>query len=517
MSIKRSNSVLTKVNPNTIEINEPLIKKQKSLSPYTEAQEKLFLNEIDEQKAASIKELGEWVAVKSVSSNISTSMRDECHRMLEIGRDVFIKDLGAVMKIHENPCGEQVCPDGSKIKWPGIILGHYPAVPDPKKKTILIYGHLDVQPAAKSDGWDTDPWVLEEVDNKLYGRGSTDDKGPVLGWLIALRAMKKHNIELPVNLKFCFEGMEESGSVGLPEIIKLNPDNFFYPGVDGTIISDNYWLGTEKPCLTYGLRGIGYFQLSVECSKADLHSGCYGGTIHEGMTDLISILHSLVDNKGKILIDGIYDQVTQVTEEENDMYKDIDFDRHEFVKGFNGNLINDDKILTLQNRWRNPTCSIHGIEGAFSDVGEKTVIPRKVIGKFSIRTVPDMTGDYVVECVRNHVEKMKKELNSPNKIWLSQARAGIPWYGNPRGYLFEAAIRATQKVYGQSPDMTREGGSIPVTIDFQEATKNPVILIPMGCGDDGAHSQNEKINIRNFIEGTKLLGISLLELDGKKE
>lgn len=332
---------------------------------------KAFIAEIDAQKENSIQLLADWVACQSVSA--SAAKRDEVHRMLEIGKKAF-EDLGAKIDLHPNPRGKQIFPDGDEVDYPGILLGHYPPVADPNKKTILIYGHLDVQPAQRSDGWDSEPFVLEERDGKLYGRGSTDDKGPVLGWLIALTAMKKLNIELPVNLRFCFEGMEESGSFGLPEIIKMNPDNFFHPGVDGTIISDNYWLGTEKPCVTYGLRGIGYFQLTVECSSADLHSGVYGGTIHEAMTDMISILHSLVDNRGKILIEGIYDQVDALTDEEKALYTNIDFDPAEFVKGFNGNLIHPDKETTLQHRWRHPTCSIHGIEGAFYESGEKTVI-----------------------------------------------------------------------------------------------------------------------------------------------
>jgi nonspecific dipeptidase len=471
--------------------------------------------EIDAQKEASIKHLADWVAVKCVSTWLSH--RDYVHEMLEIGKKEY-EELGAECKIVKNPVGKQIGPDGDEVDYPGIILGKYPKQFDPAKKTILIYGHLDVQPAMVSDGWNTDPWVLTQVGDKLYGRGSTDDKGPVLGWLIALKAMKKLGIELPVNLKFCLEGMEESGSVGLKELIfESEHKDFFYPGVDGTIISDNYWIGTEKPCLTYGLRGIAIFQVTAECADKDLHSGLFGGTVHEAMTDMIKILGSLVDNKGKILIDGIYDQVTELTDEEAAMYDDIDFDADKFAADIKGHLMHEGKQITLQNRWRNPCCSIHGIEGAFYEPGEKTVIPKKVIGKFSIRTVPDMTAEAVIDCVKAHIEKQIKLLNSPNKIFLNSARAGVPWYGNPKGYLFEAAIKATERVYGCKPDMTREGGSIPVTIDFEQATKAPVILIPMGCGDDGAHSQNEKINIRNFIEGTKLLGSSLLELDGKKE
>jgi len=469
--------------------------------------------EIQNQKEAMIKHLADWVAVPCVSTWISH--RDECHKMLELAMSEF-KELGVDCTLHKNPVGKQIGPDGDEVDYPGIITGSYPAQPDPAKKTILIYGHLDVQPALISDGWDTDPWVLTEVDNKLYGRGSTDDKGPVLGWLIALKAMKKLNIELPVNLKFCIEGMEESGSVGLKEFVFEAAKDFFYPGIDGTIISDNYWIGSEKPCLTYGLRGVAMFQVTAECAAQDLHSGLYGGTVHEAMTDMVKILSTLVDVSGKITIDGIYDEVTKLTDEEAAMYDPIDFDPKAFADSIKGNLMNESKQVTLQNRWRNPCLSIHGIEGAFYEPGEKTVIPKKVIGKFSIRTVPDMTPENVVKTVKAHLEKAIKSLNSPNKIHVNSARCGVPWYGNPKGYLFEAAIKATKRVYKCDPDMTREGGSIPVTIDFENATKAPVILIPMGCGDDGAHSQNEKINVRNFIEGTKLLGSSLLDLDGKK-
>lgn len=474
-----------------------------------------FHAEIDVQKDAMIKHLADWVAIASVSTWISH--RDRVHEMLEVAMAQFI-EVGADCQLHKNPVGKQIGPDGDEVDYPGIVVGCYPKQSefDPKKKTVLIYGHLDVQPALISDGWDTDPWVLTEVNEKLYGRGSTDDKGPVLGWLIALRAMKKLNIPLPVNLKFCFEGMEESGSVGLKDFVFEAHKDFFFPGVDGTIISDNYWLGSEKPCLTYGLRGVAMFQITVECAACDLHSGLFGGTVHEAMTDMINILGTLVDNKGKILIEGIYDQVDKLTDEEAKMYDPIDFCQKAFADMIKGNLIHDSKQTTLQNRWRNPCLSIHGIEGAFYEPGEKTVIPKKVIGKFSIRTVPSMTPENVVACVTKHLDKAIKSLESPNRIHLSSARAGVPWYGNPKGYLFEAAINATKRVYKCEPDMTREGGSIPVTIDFEQATKSPVILIPMGCGDDGAHSQNEKINIRNFIEGTKLLGSSLLDLDGKK-
>lgn len=163
----------------------------------------------------------------------------------------------------------------------------------------------DVQPAAKSDGWDTEPFELVEKDGKLFGRGSSDDKGPVLCWVHAIRAAQKNNIELPVNIKFCFEAMEESGSVGLPELLVREKDRFL-SGVDFVCISDSYWLGTKKPCLTYGLRGICSFFVEVTGIKQDLHSGVFGGVIHEPLQDLMHVMAQLTTVDNRIKIPGDY-------------------------------------------------------------------------------------------------------------------------------------------------------------------------------------------------------------------
>ena len=157
--------------------------------------------------------------------------------------------------------GDQQLADGNKIPLPPILLGQLGK--DPKKKTVLIYGHLDVQPALVEDGWSTDPFKLIEKDDKLWGRGSTDDKGPVIGWINAIEAYQKTGAEIPVNIKLCLEGMEESGSVKLEETVRGRTD-FFATNVDWVCISDNYFLGQTKPCLTYGLRGCAYFNIEVQ-------------------------------------------------------------------------------------------------------------------------------------------------------------------------------------------------------------------------------------------------------------
>uniref|UniRef100_A0A8I3WUW3 Carnosine dipeptidase 2 n=1 Tax=Callithrix jacchus TaxID=9483 RepID=A0A8I3WUW3_CALJA len=323
--------------------------------------------------------------------------------------------------------------------------------------------------------------------------------------------------EIPVNVRFCLEGMEESGSEGLDELIFAQKDSFF-KDVDYVCISDNYWLGKKKPCVTYGLRGICYFFIEVECSNRDLHSGVYGGSVHEAMTDLILLMGSLVDKRGNILIPGINEAVAAVTEEEHKLYDDIDFDMEEFARDVGAHtLLHCCKKDILMHRWRYPSLSLHGIEGAFSGSGAKTVIPRKVVGKFSIRLVPNMTPEVVSEQVTSYLTQKFAELHSPNKFKVYMGHGGKPWVSDFSHPHYLAGRRALKTVFGVEPDLTREGGSIPVTLTFQEATGKNVMLLPVGSADDGAHSQNEKLNRRNYIEGTKMLAAYLYEVSQLKE
>ncbi|KAK7490769.1 hypothetical protein BaRGS_00017998 [Batillaria attramentaria] len=466
--------------------------------------DKLF-EYVDKNQDRYVKLLEEAVAIKSVSAWPET--RPEIRRMVTWTKELLEK-LGSTCNLEE--LGQQTLPDGSKIELPPVLMGQLGN--DPKKKTLLVYGHLDVQPAQKDDGWDTEPFVLTEVDGKLYGRGSTDDKGPVLDWINAIQAMQELKMDVPVNLKFVFEGMEESGSEGLDDLIARKKDSFLQ-GVDYVCISDNYWLGKKKPCITYGLRGICYFQLEVECAKMDLHSGVFGGTVHEAMTDLIALMGALVDVKGKILVPGVYDTVKPLTADEKALYDPIDFDMEDYRNDLGApKLIHDKKEDVLMHRWRYPSLSLHGIEGAFSAPGAKTVIPRKVIGKFSIRLVPDQEPDKIEQLVRQYIDKLHKDRGSPNTIKVSMGHGGRPWVSDFNDPNYLAGRAAIKKVFGVEPDLTREGGSIPVTLTFQEATQKNVMLLPIGSCDDGAHSQNEKINRTNYINGIKLLAAYMDEL-----
>ncbi|VEU21898.1 DEKNAAC102877 [Brettanomyces naardenensis] len=461
--------------------------------------------EVDNLKGNFIDRLRHAVEIPSVSG-------DETLRPSVVKMGEFLKSelerLGAD-EVQLKQLGTQPEPVAVKdLPLPPVVVSRFGK--DPSKKTVLVYGHYDVQPAAKDDGWDTEPFELIEKDDKLLGRGSTDDKGPVIGWLNVLEAHKKAGIELPVNFITCFEGMEESGSIGLDKLIHDEADKFF-KGVDVVCICDNYWLGTRKPVLTYGLRGVNYYQISIEGPSADLHSGIFGGIVHEPMTDLVKIMSQLVDGDGKILIPGVAEMVAPVTEKESKLYDDIDYDAGELAKATGAEEISiySDKKDILMHRWRYPSLSLHGIEGAFSGAGAKTVIPAKVSGKFSIRTVPNITSEELTKFVVDYLKKKFDELHSPNKFSAGLVHDGDYWLSDPFNDAFTAAKEATKLVWGVEPDFIREGGSIPITITFEKELKTKAVLLPMGRGDDGAHSINEKLNLANYIGGIKTMSAYL--------
>ncbi|KAJ7210787.1 hypothetical protein GGX14DRAFT_624931, partial [Mycena pura] len=464
-----------------------------------------FLSYVDAQADAFIARLGEAVGIPSISGD--PAYRPSVIKMAH-WLDGQLRALGVTTQLVD--LGSHVM-DGHTLPLPPAILGKIGE--DKSKKTVLIYGHFDVQPAAKSDGWDTDPFVLtQEKDGRLVGRGSTDDKGPVLGWLNVLQWHKETQAPLPVNLVFCFEGMEENGSEGLDELVTREKDKWF-KDVDCICISDNYWLNTRTPALTYGLRGLVYFKINLSGPARDLHSGTFGRTVHEPMTDLVMLMSRLVSPAGNILIPGVDDMVQAADAEERALYEKLDVSVADIEAGAGAQVaLSSDKVHVLMGRMRLPSLSLHGIEGAFSGPGAKTVIPAKVAGKFSIRLVPPQTPDAVEPLVRKHLESEFAKLGSRNQLDVELLHSGKPWVADWKHWNYAAAIKATEAVYRRTPDLTREGGSIPVTLSFAETLGVNVLLLPMGRGDDGAHSTNEKLDRSNFLEGTKLLGTYLYEV-----
>lgn len=468
--------------------------------------EKLF-HYIDLHQDEFVQTLKEWVAIESDSVQPVPRLRQKLFQMMALAADK-LRNLGA--GVESIDLGSQQMPDGQSLPIPPILLAELGS--DPEKPTVCFYGHLDVQPAQKDDGWLTDPYTLTEVDGKLYGRGATDNKGPVLAWINAVSTFRALQQDLPVNIKLILEGMEEAGSIALEELVMREKDHFF-SSVDYIVISDNLWLSQRKPALTYGTRGNCYFTVEVKCRDQDFHSGTFGGILNEPMADLVALLGSLVDSSGHILIPGIYDQMAPITEGEKTMYKNIDMDLEEYQ---NINQVEkflfDTKEELLMHLWRYPSLSIHGIEGAFDEPGTKTVIPGRVLGKFSIRLVPTMSPSVVEKQVTQHLEAVFSKRNSFNKMAVSMVLGLHPWTANVNDTQYLAAQRAIKTVFGVNPDMIRDGSTIPIAKIFQAITQKSMMMLPLGAVDDGEHSQNEKINRWNYIQGSKLFAAFFLEL-----
>ncbi|XP_012786908.3 beta-Ala-His dipeptidase [Ochotona princeps] len=468
--------------------------------------EKIF-QYIDLHQDEFVQTLREWVAVESDSIQPVPRLRQELLRMMTMAAD-RLQHLGASVQCVD--LGSQELPGGQSLPIPPVILAELGT--DPKKPTVCFYGHLDVQPAKREDGWHTDPYSLTEVDGKLYGRGATDNKGPVLAYIHAVSTFQALEQGLPVNLKFILEGMEEAGSVALEELIRREKERFF-AGVNYIVISDNLWLSGRKPALTYGTRGNAYFLVEVKCRDQDFHSGTFGGILHEPMADLVALLGSLVNSSGHILIPGIYDSVAPLPEDEKATYEAIELDLEEYCSSSQvERFLFDTKEEILMHLWRYPSLSIHGIEGAFDEPGAKTVIPGRVVGKFSIRLVPHMNVSMVEKQVKQYLEDVFSKRKSSNRMTVSMVVGLPPWLANVNDPQYLAAKRAIRTVFGTDPDMIRDGSSIPIARTFQDILQKSVMMLPLGAVDDGEHSQNEKINRWNYIEGSKLFAAFFLEM-----
>lgn len=257
------------------------------------------------------------------------------HEMTLIGIEVEVKSLG------DEP--------GTGLPLPPIILGRYGR--DTNKPTILAYSHYDVQPASLEDGWTEDPWeMVVTEDGRLCGRGTSDDKGPLLCWLNMIESFQQEELEIPVNLVFFFEGMEENGSTGLRAALEEEA-MMYLADVDAVCITDTIWAGGSQPSITQGLRGVLFYILAITGAEQDAHSGIFGGHISEPMTDMVNIMSSLVDSRGRLLIPGIYDQVQAVTEDEYKAYQDLDISAAE-LNGNNGvRSLHEDKIDILISKY----------------------------------------------------------------------------------------------------------------------------------------------------------------------
>ena len=377
-----------------------------------------------------------------------------------------------------------------------IVYAEWLGAPD--APTVLIYGHYDVQPADDADNlWLSDPFEPEVRNGNLYARGATDDKGQTFTQIKAVQSLLASG-QMPVNVKFVVEGEEESGSVQLYPFVEQHVDLL---AADVIVVSDTGILGIDRPSIVVGLRGITYVEIEVRGPSHDLHSGMYGGVVHnpaQVLTDLLSAMH---DADGRVTIPGFYDKVQELSPAERAELAKTPFSLERLHNETGVSTPWGEPGYELHERLGvRPTLEINGLVSGWTGEGGKTVLPSKALAKVSCRLVPAQDPDEIERLIRQFVAD-----HTPDTV-TSEVRGlhnGLWAVIDPDSPYMRAAARAYEFGYGARPVYMREGGSIPVIGTFQKTLNAPVIMMGFGLPDDNLHAPNEKYSLASFHRGIK--------------
>jgi acetylornithine deacetylase/succinyl-diaminopimelate desuccinylase-like protein len=362
--------------------------------------------------------------------------------------------------------------------------------------TVLVYGHYDVQPASIEDGWEHDPFDPQERDCKIYARGATDNKGQHFAHMKAVESLMFTNGRLPVNIKFMLEGEEEVSSTNLSNLIIAEKERF---KANLCVISDGGMPSMNMPAITYGLRGIVAMEVTVHGPSADLHSGRYGGTVHNPLQALAEVIAALHNADGSVAVPGFYDDVIPLERAEREELAKHGITEARWHNDTGAPETWGEAAYTLEERiGARPTLEINGIAGGFSGPGFKTVLPAKAMAKISCRLVPNQQPERIYDLVCDYITR----LTPPTVRVEFQSHGGSPAaLVNLNAPAIQAAITAYEKGWGETPIFNRAGGSIPVVSDVQHTLGIPVILMSLGLHSDGAHGPNEHFHVDCFQKG----------------
>jgi acetylornithine deacetylase/succinyl-diaminopimelate desuccinylase-like protein len=359
--------------------------------------------------------------------------------------------------------------------------------------TALVYGHYDVQPVDPLDLWTSPPFEPVVVDGQMLARGAADDKGQVHAHAMAAAAILSTRGGFPINVRYVFEGAEESGSEGLDAWLTANRDRLT---ADVAIISDTGFFEGNIPAITVGLRGLMYAQIDVVGSPVDLHSGSYGGAVQNPANALAGIIAALKGPDGRIRIPGFYDAVVALTDEEHAAIADLPFDEDDYRERRHvGELVGEVGYSTLERRATRPTLDVNGLWGGFQGHGTKTIIPAHAHAKVSCRLVPAQEPRDIFEKFRDFV----LEIAPPGvEVTVQDLGGGRPSRTPIDHPMTKAAARALEATFGRAPVYIREGGSIPVTASFESILGLPVVLLGFAQPNDNAHAPDEWMSLDNY-------------------
>jgi acetylornithine deacetylase/succinyl-diaminopimelate desuccinylase-like protein len=366
---------------------------------------------------------------------------------------------------------------------------------DQDAKTVLVYGHYDVQPPDPLDLWETGPFEPEVRGDLLYARGASDMKGQVLATFHAIESVMQAG-DLPVNLKFLIEGEEEIGSKNLEDFLDQNADKF---KADVSLNPDAGMMGEDMPTITYGLRGLAYMEVHVWGPKADLHSGLYGGAVHNPAQVLAELIAKMHNEKGRITLPGFYDNVRPLSEQERADFARLPNDDQSYLDETGvPALWGEEGYTSAERTGARPSLDVNGLLSGWTGPGSKTVLPAKAMAKISCRLVADQDHNEVVEQMKQFMEA-----NAPKTVqWEVKNLTGSPYaiadLENPG---IKAMHKAMETVWGSRPLYRREGGSIGAVALLQSICGVESVLVGMGLPSDNIHSPNEHLHLPTWYKG----------------
>jgi acetylornithine deacetylase/succinyl-diaminopimelate desuccinylase-like protein len=367
------------------------------------------------------------------------------------------------------------------------------------KPHFMVYGHYDVQPPEPLELWTTPPFEPRIAGRNLFARGSTDNKGQNFAHLKAVEAYLKTGTPLPCDLTFVLEGEEEVGSKSLSGFLKQNRREL---NCDAVVISDTGMPSPKHPALTYALRGIIAFEITVHGPARDLHSGIFGGAVENPAMALAQLLAKVRDNQGFIQIPGFYEDVeamSRLERKEGQRYPMKDAQLKELLGV--PELFGEHGFTPTEQRSARPTFEINGLTSGYQGEGSKTIVPAWARAKITCRLVPDQNPAHIRKIVCDYL----KEICPPTvRLEISAGHGAEAYHVSPTGVPAQAALRALEKAFGTKPILMREGGSIPIVNEFKKILGADSLLLGLGLPDDNAHSPNEKFNLDNFENGQRM-------------
>jgi acetylornithine deacetylase/succinyl-diaminopimelate desuccinylase-like protein len=451
------------------------------------ASEKI-LGYLDSHRDEHVDQLVEFLKIPSISSQ---SDHDQDTRRAASFVADELKELGLAVEI--------------------VDLGGHPLIYAeteirPDRKTLLFYGHYDVQPVDPLDLWDTPPFEPRIENGIIYARGACDDKGQVYTHIKALEAYIRQGIELPVNVKFIIEGEEEAGGESIYKYTEQNAEKM---ACDAIIVSDTALYNETTPGICYSLKGLAYMEIQVTGPAMDLHSGSYGGTVQNPGNALAEIVAKLKDEDGRCLVPGFYDDVLELDQEERDGFAELGYTDEILCKETGASAAFGEKgFTTLERMWARPTCDVNGLLSGYGGEGAKTIIPANAMAKVSMRLVPNQEPEKIAKAFTDYVLSIAP---AGVKVEVIDHHGANPVLVPRKSDMMKAGMSALEQGFGAKPVFIREGGSIPIVGTFQKCLKSPVLLLGYGLSTDNIHSPNEKFHLDNFWRGARTSAILMEE------